>query len=97
MGRQVETKVTDAGEAPRETRSAKLRLADIENLEVDTLTPNEVGKCLRCMPYSINLQAQADPKKLGFPVVVVGSRVLIPKEGFLRFMRGEAAAEGGKA
>ena len=38
-------------------------------------------------PNYIRHQAQNDPDKLGFPVVVAGTRVRIPKEGFLYFCR----------
>ena len=63
-------------------------LADIEAMDREFLTPAIVGRCLGWDPYSINLQAKADTTKLGFPVIMAGTRVLIPKEGFLRFCRG---------
>lgn len=66
----------------------KYSLAEIEALDRDFLTPAIVAGCLGCDQYSINLQAQADASKLGFPTIVYGTRVLIPKEGFLRFCRG---------
>ena len=50
------------------------------------LTPSDVAKVIGCEPYSINLQAQQDPAKLGFPVCVTGSRVRIPRLGFLHWM-----------
>ena len=43
---------------------------------------------LRCDSQSINLQAKEDPSKLGFPVIVMGSRVRIPKAGFIKFCEG---------
>ena len=63
-------------------------LAEIEAMDREFLTPAIVGGCLGWDPYSINLQAHADSSKLGFPTIVHGRRVLIPKEGFLRFCRG---------
>ncbi len=33
----------------------------------------------------IRKQAQEDPKKLGFPVCVVGTRVYIPRWSFMQF------------
>ncbi len=46
-----------------------------------------MSEFLGCHPYSINCQAKEDPSKLGFPVVMMGTRVLIPKEGFVNYMR----------
>ncbi len=63
------------------------RLEDIEKLNKGTLVPTDVCEYLGCHPYSINCQAKEDPSKLGFPVVVIGTRVLIPKEGFVNYMR----------
>ncbi len=52
------------------------------------LIPREVGKLLNMDPYTINVAAQnpAYRDKLGFPVIVTGSRVRIPCIPFLRFM-----------
>ena len=43
---------------------------------------------LGCHHYSINVAARDCPDALGFPVIKMGSRVRIPKEGFVRFCRG---------
>lgn len=69
-----------------------MTLADIEKMHDEVLTPAQVAPVLKCVPYNINVQARDDPKKLGFPVIVVGTRVKIPRAGFLRFMRGEEGA-----
>lgn len=66
----------------------KYTLADIEAMDRDFLTPAIVAGCLGWDQYSINLQAKADASRLGFPVIMAGTRVLIPKEGFLRFCQG---------
>ena len=61
------------------------------------LTPTDVAEVLGCKSYSINLQAQRDPKALGFPVIVLGNRVHIPREGFLHFLKyGRALPDGGE-
>lgn len=52
----------------------------------DVLTAIEVSGALGCRAESIRLQAQADAKKLGFPVIVMNSEVRIPRKAFLRFM-----------
>lgn len=65
-----------------------MTLAEIEKLPNDMLTPEIVGKCIGIGPQAIRDQATGpNPDKLGFPVIVVGSRVRIPKEGLLHFCR----------
>jgi hypothetical protein len=54
---------------------------------------DDVGRLLGVNPQSIREQAHRDPKKLGFPVSVVGTRVLIPKEPFYKFIGLEEAKE----
>lgn len=50
------------------------------------LLTEDVAELLGCKAHSINVQAQQDPAKLGFPVCVTGSRVRIPRLGFLHWM-----------
>lgn len=50
------------------------------------LSPKDVAPLLKCDPYNINLQAQDDPKKLGFQVIVILSTVKIPRIPFLKFI-----------
>ena len=66
-----------------------MKLADIEKIDKEFLIPSDVAKCIGCNQYLINVQARENPALLGFPVIVIGSRVKIPKEGFIRFCRGE--------
>lgn len=51
------------------------------------LLTEDVAEVLGCKAHSINVQAQQDPAKLGFPVCVTGSRVRIPRMGFLHWMQ----------
>ncbi len=53
----------------------------------------DAARLLGVHPQSIREQAHRDPKKLGFPVSVVGTRVLIPKEPFYKFIGLEEAKE----
>ena len=50
------------------------------------ISTEDVARLLGVNPQSIRAQAHKDPKKLGFPVSVIGTRVLIPKEPFYRFI-----------
>lgn len=65
-----------------------MTIAEIRRSKKTVLTPEDVCEVLSCRRHNINLQAQNDPSKLGFPVIVMGSRVKIPREAFLRFWDG---------
>ena len=52
------------------------------------LTPADVAGVLGCDPQKIRIQARTDPSKLGFPVIVMGSRTRILREQFLSFIGG---------
>lgn len=69
-----------------------MTLEDIATIPKSFLTPHEVAQCLGSDPQTIRLQARKDASKLGFPVVIMGSRVKIPKEAFIKFMCGEVQA-----
>ena len=64
-----------------------MTLQDIENVPREYLIPKEVASVLDMDQYTINVAARDAPEKLGFPVVVTGSRVRIPKEAFIYFMK----------
>lgn len=50
------------------------------------VTPSDVAPILHCDPQCIRNQAQLNPSQLGFPVIVQGSRVRIPRIPFLRYI-----------
>ncbi len=65
-----------------------MTITDIEAIDKIMLTAADVAPLLGFDANSIRMQARKEPDLLGFPVVVVaGTRVQIPKEGFLHFMR----------
>ena len=66
----------------------KLTLADIENMPEEVLTAEQVAPILGVNPHSIRLQANEDPYAFGFPVMVIGTRVKIPRRPFLNYMKG---------
>lgn len=66
----------------------KLTLEELEALDGEILTCVQVAGVLGACPDTVRAQAQEEPEKLGVPVVVMGSRVKIPKRPFLAFMRG---------
>ena len=65
-----------------------MTLKEITNSKKDTLTAADIAPVIGCDQQSIRLQARECPEKLGFPVICTGTRVRIPREAFIRFMRG---------
>lgn len=72
-----------------------MTLDELAALTVDVLTPAQVAPVLRLDADTIRGQARDCPERLGFNVIVAGSRVKIPRVAFLKFMRGECR-EGAK-
>lgn len=68
-------------------------LAEVEALPAEVLTCANVAAVLGTSPNTLHLAAVQRPELLGFPVIVLGTRVKIPKRPFLRFMRGEPEPE----
>jgi len=64
-----------------------MTLQDIERMDRATLDIADVADVLDSWPQTLHCQAQEDPRKLGFPVIVQGSRVKIPRLGFIHFMK----------
>jgi|GEM_PF-1034201 len=59
------------------------------------LTAEEVKDVLGCDAHYIRVQAHIKPADLGFPVIVLRSRVKIPRLPFLQFMTCYAPKGGG--
>ena len=66
-----------------------MSIEEMKLIDKDWLTPKEIAGCLGCTAYAINQQAATDAGKLGFPVIMIGKRVKIPRKAFIRFMEGE--------
>ena len=64
-----------------------ITLDEIEAIPAEVLTPAQVAPVLHLDQDTIRGQARTCPARLGFPVIVAGSRVKIPKRPFLAFMR----------
>ena len=69
-------------------------LEEIEACPKTMLVPSDIAGYLCCDAQSIRLAARQAPGLLGFPVTVVGTRTLIPREGFVRFCRGLEGQHG---
>ena len=70
-----------------------MTLNEIRGMAKETLSPAIVAGVIGCDPQSIRLAARVAPERLGFPTIVMGSRVLIPRQAFLQFMEGEKKEE----
>lgn len=71
-----------------------MTIADLENMDSPTLTPAVVAEVLGQDPQSIRDQAHYDPKMLGYPVIVTGRRVRIPRVPFIQFLSGASSPNG---
>lgn len=72
-------------ENKNKTKTKMKTLEDLKACTKQFLDPADIAPFLQCDQFSINLQAQADPSKLGFPVCVMGRRVRIPRVGFIKW------------
>jgi len=62
------------------------KIDDILNSRELFFTPADIAPLLHCDPQQIRIQARHDPNKLGFPVIVTGRRVRIPRKPFLHYL-----------
>ena len=66
-----------------------MTLEDIAALPGEVLTAAEIAQVCRMDQETIRGQARERPELLGFPVIVAGRQVRVPKRAFLRFMQGK--------
>lgn len=64
-------------------------LKRIAALDKEMLVPTDIAKYLGCSPYTINVATEDGRNPFPFPVIRMGRRVRIPKQPFLKAMRGE--------
>ena len=67
-------------------RKCGMTVDEIKSSSQRWLTPADIAPILECDPNLIRRQAQTNPELLGFPVVVLCSRVKILRKGFLEFI-----------
>ena len=63
-----------------------MTLEQIKASDKQMLVPSDINEVLGCDAHSIRLQARDDPRKLGFNVVVIGTRTLIPRVPFVQYI-----------
>ncbi len=64
-----------------------MTIKEITESDKTFLTATDIAAVLEVDAASIRSQAQEDPRKLGFNVIVIGSRVKIPRLAFLAFLK----------
>lgn len=69
-----------------------MTLAELRRSDAVTITATDIAEILGMTPHAIRMAARDCPERLGFPVIVYGSRVRIPRVPLLRFL-GEEVAE----
>ena len=72
-----------------------MTLKEIEAMDRQMLTPAIVAPVLGCDQQTLRMQARERPDLLGFPTIIIGNRVKIPKEGFLAYCKGMAGGRAG--
>lgn len=70
-----------------------MKLHDIEKIDSEWLTPAQVAKYIKCDPNTIRAAARTRPELLGFPITIMGSRIKIPKQAFIKYCMGESTSE----
>lgn len=66
-------------------------LEKLSGMNKPFLTADDVAGLIDAGAQNIRSQAQGDPSKLGFPVTVIGTRVRIPRLGFINWYVGRKA------
>lgn len=65
-----------------------MTLDEIKLMADEVITPYVAAKVLKCNPQWIRVTARKNRKLLGFPIIIVGNRIKIPRLAFIRFMEG---------
>ena len=69
-----------------------MMLQEIKDMDREFITPGIAAKILGCDPQYLRITARQAKEELGFPVVILRSRVKILRLAFIRYMEGEVTA-----
>ncbi len=67
-----------------------MKLEELKQCTRNLVDAADVAEILGVNPQSIRGQAQIDPRFLGFRVIVIGNRTMIPSKPFIEYITGEA-------
>lgn len=65
-----------------------ITLDDIKRMDKELLTVQDVEKLLKVNGTTIRKAAREHPETLGFPVMLFGKQVRIPRRAFVKFLEG---------
>jgi hypothetical protein len=68
-----------------------MTIDELKNSNRILVDAEDVAEVLGVNPQSIRGQAHLDPRFLGFRVIVIGRRTMIPRKPFLEYITGEAS------
>lgn len=63
-----------------------MTVAEMKQSDKTFLTASDVAAVLNCDPQAVRIMARTKPERLGFPVILVRTRLKIPRVPFLRYM-----------
>lgn len=66
-----------------------MTIEELKNMEINMLTPAQAAEVLGVSAQSIRVCARQRPDLLGFPVMVYGSRVKVPRLPLIDFLEGK--------
>jgi len=66
-----------------------MTIEELKNSNKEILTPGDIATILNCNPNVIRHQAKEDVKALGFPCAKIGTRLKIPRVGFINWYEGK--------
>lgn len=66
-----------------------MTLEELKEMDVTLLTPAQAAEVLGIGAQSIRVCARQRPDLLGFPVVIYGSRVRVPRLALIDFLEGK--------
>lgn len=68
---------------------SRVTISDLRAMDCPTITAATASQILRCSPNNLRQTAKLRPELLRFPVLHVGTRLLIPREPFIKYLTGE--------
>nr|DAP79810.1 MAG TPA: Pyocin activator protein PrtN [Caudoviricetes sp.] len=66
-----------------------MTIEELKQMDVNLLTPAQAAEVLGISAQSIRVCARQRPDLLGFPVMVYGSRVKVPRLPLIDFLEGK--------
>ena len=65
-----------------------MTIEELKSYDKDFVFADDIKSIVGIDPANIRKQAHENPSKLGFPVMVCGTKVRIPRKAFIKFIEG---------